>query len=138
MERIIFNTAGDGFWSDVINAQVEITDMQIAYIDEDFDHAPEFGELRVYFNTTTWDIDRHGLIYTDSLFIKQLRKFLHQHALPGNDVDYSEQGMQGDDFVSCDVGGEFLRAWGQKFNVNWAHVANRQTQAFNARWGMAQ
>ena len=65
-------------------------------------------------------------------------KFLHQHGLPGNDVDYSEQGMQGDDYVSCDVGEEFLKAWGNKFNVNWTDMLKEQERAFEARWGMAQ
>ena len=26
-------------------------------------------------------------------------------------LDYSEQGMQGGDFVSCDVNGEFISQW---------------------------
>jgi hypothetical protein len=134
MDKVIFNTAGDGFWSNVINAEVEITDMCIAYIDSDFDLGPDFGELRVYFNTDTWDLEQHGLIYTDSLFIKQLRKFLHQHGLPGHDVDYSEQGMQGDDYVSLDVGEEFLEAWGKKFNINWTVWALKQMQAFESMW----
>ena len=60
-----------------------------------------------------------GLIYTDKDFIAELRMFLAQHGLPGDDVDYSEQGMQGDDYVSLDAGEEFVRAWaesGRAFN----------------------
>ena len=120
MADIIFNTSGDGYWSGVVNAQVKITDMQVAYVDDDLN--PQFGELRVYFDTKTWSLDDHGLIYTDSLFLKQLQQFLNQHGLTGKDVDYSEQGMQGDDYVSLDVGGKFLNAWGKKFNTNWSSI----------------
>lgn len=134
---IIFNTSGDGYWSGVVNAQVEITDMQVAYIDDDFPlgGCPEFGELRVYFNTDTWDIQEHGLIYTDGLFIRQLIKFLNQHGLVGSDVSYSEQGMQGDDYVSLDVGEQFLKSWGDKFGTDWGAVVEAHAKAFEARWG---
>jgi hypothetical protein len=30
-------------------------------------------------------------------------------------VTYSEQGMQGDDYVSLDVGKDFLDSWSAKF-----------------------
>lgn len=119
MSKVIFNTSGDGYWSRVFNAQVRITDMVLgkATLFEGDTDKDMFGELRVYFDTDTWDVDQHGLIYTDSLFIEQLRAFLKQHGLPGNDVFYSEQGMQGDDYVSLDAGHKFYKAWMQKFGV---------------------
>ena len=49
--KVIFNTKGDGFWTSKRLA-VEIVDMQLGYIDDELD----FGELRIYFNTRTWDI----------------------------------------------------------------------------------
>lgn len=58
--------------------------------------------------------DRHGLIYTDHGFLSQFRGALVLAGFDGLetcDVGYSEQGMQGEDFVSMDVGSEFLRAW---------------------------
>jgi hypothetical protein len=55
------------------------------------------------------------LIYTDRQFQNELRVFLNQHGLVGADVDYSEQGMQGDDYVSLDVGRKFLKSWEAKF-----------------------
>ena len=112
MDRVVFNTAGDGYWSRVINAQVRITDMRLGYVNDERD----FGELRVYFDMDTWDTLTQGLIYTDSLFVKQLREFLTQHGLSAA-VDYSEQGMQGDDYVSLDVGKDFLDSWRAKFNT---------------------
>jgi precorrin isomerase len=110
MEKVLFTTAGDGYWSDV-SKTVEIVDMQVSYCNDERD----FGELRVYFNTATWDVNTDGLIYTDKDFIAEMRMFLEQHGLVGSDVDYSEQGMQGDDYVSCDVGAEFIASWIAKF-----------------------
>mgnify|MGYP006293968729 CR=1 FL=1 len=112
MEKVIFNTCGNGYWSDEAKA-VSIVDMRINYCSDEMD----FGELQVYFDTKTWDVYKDGLIYTDKLFKTQLREFLTAHGLPGADVDYSEQGMQGDNYVSLDVGADFIHAWGQKFGM---------------------
>ena len=107
-----FMTAGDGYWSNVSKA-VEITDMRVTYVNDEKD----FGELCVYFNTATWDVNTDGLIYTDSDFLNELQLFLGQKGLAGSDVNYSEQGMQGDNYVSLDVGGDFLATWERKFNI---------------------
>ena len=137
MSKVILHTDGlRGLWSNVAKA-IRITDMKIGYIDDEFAPGkhPTFGELRVYFDTDTWDVSEDGLIYTDRLFLKELQEFLDAHGLQGGDVSYSEQGMQGDDYVSCDVGGKFLKAWGEKFGVNWDALVRKQTADFNARWG---
>ena len=102
--QVVFNTNGTGYWSDVAKA-VRITDMRLGYVSDDKD----FGELRVYFNTQTWDVNTDGLIYTDKQFMQELRKALNAAGFAGADVDYSEQGMQGEDFVSMDVGADFIR-----------------------------
>lgn len=109
-ERVFFETAGDGYWSGHAT-EVDIEDIRLGYVNEEKD----FGELRVYFATEDWDVKHHGLIYTDRLFIKQLRAFLDQQGLTGADVDYSEQGMQGDNYVSLDCGKKFLTSWAAKF-----------------------
>jgi hypothetical protein len=107
---IVFKTAGDGLWS-TRKEPVEIVDMRLGYVADD----KEFGELRVYFNTADWDCDMYGLIYTDKGWLVDLRNFLALHDLDNLDVDYSEQGMQGDDYVSLDVGADFIAAWEKKF-----------------------
>ena len=112
MDKIIFTTAGDGLWSDVAKS-VEITSIEMGYVADEKD----FGELRVYFNTGTWDIKQDGLIYTDGNFLFELQAFLDLHGIAGSDVDYSEQGMQGEDYVSLDVGKAFLDSWAAKFNT---------------------
>ena len=110
--KVMFNTAGDGYWSNVSKA-VEVTDMQLGYVSDEGD----FGELCVYFNTDTWNVDTDGLIYTDSLFKQELMKFVAEQGLVV-DLCYSEQGMQGDNYVSLDVGKEFLDSWARKFGVD--------------------
>jgi hypothetical protein len=113
LKPVTFNTNGTGYWSPVATA-VEIVDMQLGYVNDEGD----FGELRVMFNTKTWNVEHDGLIYTDKQFISDLREFCNVQGLDGNDVDYSEQGMQGDNYVSCDVGKAFLDSWGAKFGVD--------------------
>ena len=99
-------TAGDGYWSDVQKA-VDITTLNLQYISNDKD----FGELCVHFDTATWDVNVDGLIYTDKQFLRELREYLVSLGFTANeaaDVEYSEQGMQDDSYVSCDVGSEFI------------------------------
>ncbi len=112
MQQTIFSTAGDGYWSNVAKP-VLITDMQLGYVSDDGD----FGELRVYFDTAYWNVNTDGLIYTDSQFYKDLQQFIKAQGLTV-DLSYSEQGMQGDDYVSLDVGAEFLASWARKFGVD--------------------
>lgn len=104
-----FMTAGDGYWS-AIETAVTIKDILVTYCNED----KSFGELAVFFDTDTWNVEHDGLIYTDGDFIEELRMFLKQHGL-STDVDYSEQGMQGNDYVSLDIGKEFIASWEAKF-----------------------
>jgi hypothetical protein len=91
-------TSGTGLWSDVVKT-VKCIGYSVPYTNEEND----FGELRVYFDTDTWNVENDGLIYTDDAFLASIRL-----AFDSNDIHYSEQGMQGDDFVSFDVGSEFL------------------------------
>ena len=105
MLQAIINTAGDGFWSDVAK-EVEVTgfDVQI-------NKAGTFGELRVFFKPETWDINEDGLIYTDSKFEAELAKIFKAMFIDPSDMSYSEQGMQGSNYVDMDVDTEFVDAW---------------------------
>ena len=102
------NTNGNGYWSRT-KAAVEITALQLAYINDEQD----FGELRVYFNTKTWFVNADGLIYTDKQFMRELKELLVQKGFDTSDLSYSEQGMQGDAYVSCDVGECFINTFMQ-------------------------
>ena len=116
MQQVFLNTNGNGLWSDV-ETEVRIVDMVLDVGTEYEDDKTIFGEFRVYFDTATWNTAEDGLIYTDKGFLRELREFLNAHGLPGADVSYSEQGMQGDDYVSLDAGTEFYNAWMAKFGI---------------------
>ena len=107
--KATLQTAGDGYWSNV-SKLVEVTGLQLAYINDELD----FGELRVRFNVATWDVNKDGLIYTDSLFLDELCALLTQMGFDASDVSYSEQGMQGDNYVSLDVGECFINTFMQE------------------------
>lgn len=98
------STGGGGLWSD---AEKDVSVEELVLVE----YSPNFGELRVYFNSEDWDVEDEGLIYTDKKFLKELRYSLGLIGLVGEDVDYSEQGMQGDDYVSLDVGKKFIDSW---------------------------
>ena len=103
------NTNGRGLWSNT-EALVKVIGAQLAYENDEGD----FGELRIYFDTKSWNVKKLGLIYTDPQFLEELREHLTNSKLAGKDVDYSEQGMQGDDYVSLDVGKKFIDSWKEK------------------------
>ena len=108
----VLNTCGDGYWSSR-SAPVEITRMDIAYLNEEQD----FGELRVYFTADSWNINKDGLIYTDSQWLDELQALLTSLGYAGQDADYSEQGLQGHNYVSLDIGKVFINSWNQKHQL---------------------
>ena len=99
-------TGGDGLWSNK-QRDVDVTQLRLQYCNPERD----FGELCVHFTPASWDTATDGLIYTDTQFLYELRVYLmtigftEAEAL---DVNYSEQGMQDEEYVSCDVGAKFL------------------------------
>ena len=54
---------------------------------------------------------RGAEIYTDSGFISRMKAFLFSIGLNFDGVDYSEQGMQGYNYVSCDADDSFISSW---------------------------
>jgi hypothetical protein len=104
--KAVIKTSGKGLWSDAVK-DVKLLGMDIPYTDDN----DSFGELRVYFDTNTWNTFDDGLIYTDEKFLNELRIFLCVLGFPGSDVNYSEQGMQGRDFISLDVGVSFIKTF---------------------------
>ena len=100
------STSGTGLWSTKAG-RVFVTRLDLQYITAEQD----FGELCVYFDTDMWDTSVDGLVYTDPLFLYDLRAYLQTLGFSREqayDVDYSEQGMQSDTYVSCDVGAKFI------------------------------
>ena len=114
MNSFVLHTSGGGYWSNT-QTRVRVTDLRLDLLDDDDDEP--FGELRVYFDTATWDVNEHGLIYTDSGFFAELKQYLERQGLDTSDLSYSEQGMQGDDYVSLDVGELFIASWRERATV---------------------
>ena len=100
------HTDGTGFWSDTAQA-IQIIGIDLGYVNEE----GTFADLRVYFDERSWSTSQQGLIYTDPLFLKELRVLLKSMGLAGDDVEYSEQGLQGRKFVSLDAGKKFLDSY---------------------------
>ena len=76
---------GDGYWTRR-SRTVIITDIR------------KYGDLiEVYFDPETWSTAHDGLIYTDRTFLRELQ------ARCSARLDYTEQGMQGEDYVSMEI-----------------------------------
>lgn len=105
--NFITKTAGTGYWSNVAKT-VRVNRVELAYVDEGGD----LGELRVYFDTRDWDVNQDGLIYSDMgwkhTFLTCMENEFGFSPDAILDTSYSEQGMQGVDYVSMDVGEQFI------------------------------
>lgn len=98
----MFNTSGDGLWSNT--AKQVYVDSITMYIASDADEGD--GDLGVNYNTDTWNDNELGLIYTDSAFLDCVQTALINAGISieaAEDVCYSEQGMQDEGRVSCDA-----------------------------------
>lgn len=105
--NFVTKTNGRGYWSTTAKT-VRIDRVALAYVDEE----NTFGELRAYFDPEEWDVDADGLIYTDMMwkhsFLTCMENVLGFGPDAILDVSYSEQGMQGHNYVSMDVGPRFI------------------------------
>lgn len=105
--NFVTKTDGSGYWAEK-SATVRVKRVAITYVDDD----RTFGELCAHFDTRDWDVNRDGLIYSDMMWKHTFLTCMeNEFGLSPNailDVSYSEQGMQGVDYVSMDVGTQFL------------------------------
>jgi len=101
----VLHTDGKGLYTSEKRA-VRVTSVELSHVDT----SSEYGELRVYFDEDTWDVEASGLIYTDSGFVKGVNNLLSDLGIVG-EASYSEQGMQGYDYVSFDVDGDVINTF---------------------------
>lgn len=104
----LFVTSGDGYWSAKKKNVYIVGATLVAWIPFS-EGRPIHGELRIFFNDS-WNVYQDGYIYTDSRFLKELKQDLIDLDFAQKsveDIDYSEQGMQGNNFVSLDAGSIF-------------------------------
>lgn len=110
--KTTLNTHGNGWWS-CEKRKITHSKAAINYYGNDNDLSKlTYAELRVFFSKKDWDVKKHGLIYTDRAWLRELKAYLKSVGFTNkaaNDVDYSEQGMQGDNYVSLDIGKPFLK-----------------------------
>lgn len=105
--NFVTKTSGDGYWSVKVKT-VRITCVELAYVSEE----GNWGELRAYFDPAEWDVENDGLIYTDSAWMNSFRSCMSTLGFSDtaiDDISYSEQGMQEVDYVSMDVGEQFIK-----------------------------
>lgn len=114
-------TNGNSFWSDVAkNVDVQGLDIRA----QEYmcgGKMRRYGELKVYFDTDAfhpnhWSLQEHGLIYTDEGFEAELHKVFESMGITA-EASYSEQGMQGNDYVSFDIDEEFITQFDRAFNT---------------------
>lgn len=101
------HTDGKGLWTK-FEKTVTVVRVELAYTNDEGD----FGELRAYFDTKSWDCTETGLIYTDPRWIGEFRGLMRSLGFTRKaceDITYSEQGMQEYNYVSMDVGEDFMR-----------------------------
>ena len=87
----------------------------LTYYPED----PFRGELRAYFEPSgftpgSWNVAGHGLICADRLWLKEFKAGLREAGFSikaASNVKYNDREMQGDNYVSMDVGPVFYASW---------------------------
>lgn len=99
--RIKVTTGGNGLWSNVAK---DVVVNRIVW--DGNDDGETF--VKLYLDGRTWSQKKDGLIYTDETFKKNMRKILTKLQskgelpdLPWEDLDYTEQGMQGGHRFGC-------------------------------------
>ena len=65
--------------------------------------------MRGYFDRRSWNTERHGHLYTDRQVQNQVNHYLRSAYPYRGRVDWSEFGMQGDDFCSFDCSDRLVR-----------------------------
>jgi hypothetical protein len=108
-------TNGSGLWS---KAEELITVYRLVLSfntdDEDSDEY-HWGELMAFFETDNWNVRDKGLIYTDKQWMEEFTNGLFKdynfNIGAITNIGYSEQGMQGMNYVSMDVGKDFINDW---------------------------
>jgi hypothetical protein len=105
---VIICTDGTGYWSNK-ERPVRVTRIELVECEGN-----KFGELCATFDTNTWSTEQDGLIYTDKGWIDVFRAMLVGMGFSEEEtmhICYSEQGMQGNNYVSMDAKEPFIQAW---------------------------
>ena len=100
------HTNGISYWNNTLK-RVRLTKIVINIeMTPTDDSEYMFFDMNVFFTKNSWDISKDGLIYTDQGFIREFRDILISLGFDQEasaDVRYSEQGMQGENWVNFDA-----------------------------------
>lgn len=133
------NTNGKGRFTDE-ERMVQITSLAIGYSSLTYYPEDPFkGELRAYFNPSgftvgSWNVDGHGLIVGDRLWIKEFKAGLREVGFSikaAQNVKYNEKELQGNNYVSLEVGPTFYKSW-QRLKTKLERQAVADTFMVNA------
>jgi hypothetical protein len=101
----VCHTDGRGYWS---KSKKKIVHNKLRLW---YDSGENHGSLNVFFNKEYWDIENHGLIYTDDNWLKEFKAELKRIGFKKFKADFSEQGLQGDNYVDLDVDKSFAKEY---------------------------
>ena len=110
-----------GLWSNTPMTGLEVTILPDKAFLADGDSL--YGQINAHFDPKIWNTKKLGLIYTDPLFERQVKRILKNAGFKRwNDINYSEQGMQGDNYVNFDVGDKLAAELDKKglIEVDWS------------------
>jgi len=101
---LVCHTDGMGLWS---KAERAVSTSRIKLkIWKIYEYSGLYVTLDVYFPRKSWNTEKHGLIYTDDKWLAEFRKQFAVEfpklAWLAKNIDYTEQGMQGDSYVSLE------------------------------------
>ena len=123
--NIVTLTNGKGLWSQEVR-EVLITKLEIGYSSlRYYPEEPFYGSINAYFEPHgftqgSWNNDGFGLICTDKLWLKEFKKGMRAigfSVLAVRDIKYGEKDMQGENYVSLDVGVDFYKSWKRLNNL---------------------
>jgi hypothetical protein len=110
MKKLIMSctTNGVGLWSSESNKEVQGC-MYFTLLKTESDGEVYGGTATFHFSKEDWDVDKYGLIYTDEGFLDSIHNKLKEAGFEKyQEINYSEQGMQGDDYVDFDASIEIV------------------------------
>lgn len=95
-------TGTDGHWLRITEPK-NLSILGVYAMLMDIGDGEKIAELRVYFDLKSWSTVDHGLIYGDDMFKGNFLKLVAGSGVTTQNIEYSEHGMQGMDYVSFDL-----------------------------------
>jgi hypothetical protein len=110
--KINVTSKGDGGWSPGVKKTIPVVLKAGIFpnsIEKNQDGKIDYVHswFRAYFQTSDWDTNAIGDPYNDNGFLKSINDYLAKNGFSGK-VDWSESGMQGNNFADFDCPDELL------------------------------